>query len=179
MNRPTVAGARPARCPSCDAPAEASGRMILVGHGARIRRVWGPPWAGRQAEIEAVSQRRYRCRNCCAVVVVRPRGLVGRLRYRAVAVALALFRWGHQRRPGHAVQAEISPAPPGLYALLHGWRQLRRWARAAVRLWPGLRLARADSARDRAAACASQLAASSVQAEAAFIDQICDGAQRA
>jgi hypothetical protein len=105
--------------------------------------------------------------------------MIGRLRYGAAAVALALFDWGYQGRAGSEVQSDIAPSGPSPYSKLHGWRQLRRWARAASLLWwKGLRLL-ATEARQRAVECIPQLAAHSIHVEMSLIEMACDGAQRA
>lgn len=150
----------------------------MVGHGGRERGVWGPPAPEDTGQSCVVAQRRYRCRACGAVVVVRPQGLIGRLRYAATAVAMALRLWGREQLAGPAVRDRISPLPSGLYTRLHGWRQLPRWVRAAHRLWPGVRET-VGTVRERAAACVSQLAAHTVLVGVDFVLQVWDGAQRA
>lgn len=174
---PSVAGARPSRCPGCSAAgAPLGGRLVIVGHGLRERSTWGPKDIESPAEVGSVTQRRYRCRACRAVVLVRPRGLGARLRYAATAVALALFRWGHQRRPSHCVHAEISPWRTDLGTRLHGWRQLSRWARGAHKIWPEVFPDQHATAMAQAAAAASQVAARATCGAAPFLRQVWDGA---
>jgi hypothetical protein len=75
--------------------------------------------------------RRYECQRCDAIVMVAPRGLLPRLRYGAVAVALALALWSAEGQPGWRVRQAVSPLPSVGNEPLHGWRSLSRWARQA------------------------------------------------
>ena len=129
----------------------------MVGHGIRERQVVGPLDAESAPEALTVKLRRYRCRRCGAIVTCAPRGLLRQVVYGAVAIALALALWAHVRQSGRQVRARVSPWRGGSEHW-HGWRSLRRWARSAGRLWPGLEVA-LGSARERALAAVTQLAA--------------------
>ena len=59
----------------------------------------GPEELGGRSVSTTIEVRRYRCVRCHAVLVVVPRGVLPRLRYGAVAVALALARWSIDRVP--------------------------------------------------------------------------------
>ena len=85
-------------------------------------------------------QRRFRCKACRAVIIVRPRGIADRMRYTATAIALALYRWSHEGCAGHDVAQQVSPRPLSLYTRQHGWRQVRRWNHAVKQIWGGLTL---------------------------------------
>lgn len=78
--------------------------------------------------------RRYRCVRCLAVLVVVPRGVLPRLRYGAVAIALALARWSVEGVPAARVRAEVSPDRHLGLDARRGWHSLRRWARGSP--WP-------------------------------------------
>jgi len=149
-----------------------------VGHGHRTRVVWGPAELNGPPEVRTVQQRRYRCRACGTVVVVRPREVIGSLRYGATAVALSMYLWSRERLAGHKIREQVSPLPGGLYQQLHGWRQLGRWARAAHRLWRGVQDV-AGTAREKAFGIVSQIAAHTVHVTAVLAAQLWDGAQRA
>lgn len=118
--------------------------------------------------------RRYRCRHCGAIVTSAPAGLLRQVLYGAVAIALALGLWAHGRQPGARVRAVVSPWRAGAERW-HGWRSLRRWARSAVRLWPGLQVA-SVGAREQAASIVSQLAARAAEAGGAVVALACCGA---
>jgi hypothetical protein len=133
------------------------GPLGLVGHGIRERQVLGPLTAEGHPEALVVKLRRYRCRQCEAIVTSAPRGLLRHLLYGAVAVALALALWAHAKHPGARVRARVSPWRPGSERW-HGWRSLGRWARSASRLWRGLHLT-AAAAREQALSVVTQLAA--------------------
>src|SRR5690606_38627643 len=125
-------------CPVCGAPGQrADGRVVLHGHGVRVRRLRGPVTAdGEPTEIE-VLVRRYECQHCRAVITVGPRGVLPRKRYTAKAIALALWLWSVWRLTDAAVRRAICPVVETGLSRPERWTTLRRWARAARdgRLW--------------------------------------------
>jgi hypothetical protein len=136
---PDARTARPTRCPVCEAPGERSdGRVVLHGHGVRVRRLRGPVAAdGKPTEFE-VLVRRYACQRCRAVITVGPRGLLPRRRYTAMAIALALWVWAIWLRTDAAVRKAICPVEETGLSRPERWTTLRRWSRAARdgELWP-------------------------------------------
>ena len=64
----------------------------------------GPLELGGRSVVGSITVRRYRCTRCTAVHVVVPRGVLPRLRYGAVAVALALALWSVEGLPASAVR---------------------------------------------------------------------------
>lgn len=161
---PTVAEARPARCPACGAASCPVGdRIHLHGHGTRERQVRGPTGPGEPPAMIAVTARRYRCIDCGAVVIVVPREVRGRRVYSASAIGFALALWGRALATAAEVRRRVSPAKIVGDAAVTGWATLRRWARdvACRRLFPSAPdPGPSASLRDRAAAVASALAAS-------------------
>lgn len=134
---PTAADVRPARCPACEAPGLVDERVVLHGHGVRGRQCWGPPEPDRAGVRWTLSQRRYACQCCKAVVVVRPRGVMPWRRYTAAAIAVALWLWGVDGKTDANVRDAVAVEPkPGL-SRPERWTTLRRWAAAAreSRLW--------------------------------------------
>ena len=131
--------ARPAQCPSCEAPAQqVDGRVILHGHGVRVRRLRGPVAAdGAPREFE-VLVRRYACQRCRAVITVDPRGVLPGRRYTAMAVALALWLWSVWQLTDAAVREAVCPITETGVSRPERWTTLRRWSRAAREgeLWP-------------------------------------------
>jgi hypothetical protein len=131
--------ARPTRCPVCDAPGEqADGRVLLHGHGVRVRRLRGPVTAdGETTEFE-VLVRRYSCQRCRKVITVGPRGLLPRRRYTAMAIALALWLWSVWQLTDAVVRRAICPVAETGVSRPERWTTLRRWSRAAREgeLWP-------------------------------------------
>jgi len=103
--------------------------------------------------------RRYRCVGCGAITVVAPRGVLPRMRYHAVAVALALSLWSSEQWSGWRVHEAVSPHAGDGNERLHGWRSLSRWARGSRRLWPWLRAPPGGDARAAALHTARCLAA--------------------
>lgn len=136
---PDVRTARPQRCPLCDAPGEQpDGRVVLHGHGVRLRRLRGPVTAnGEPAEFE-VLVRRYSCRCCRAVITIGPRGVLPRKRYTAMVIALALWLWAVEQLTDPAVRKATCPVAESGVSRPERWTTLRRWGRAARggELWP-------------------------------------------
>jgi len=97
----------------------------------------GPEELGGRSVVASITVRRYRCTRCSAVLVVVPRGVLPRLRYGAVAVALALALWSVEGLPAAQVRSRVSPFRVVGHDARRGWRSLRRWARGAP--WTGAR----------------------------------------
>lgn len=151
---PSVAAARPARCTVCGAASAPPGQALrLHGHGVRERMRLGPEELGGRSVCATIAVRRYRCTRCDAVLVVVPRGVLPRLRYGAVAIALALARWSVEGVAAARVRAEVSPDRHLGHDARRGWRSLRRWARSPP--WP---VTATGPPRERAARVAQYLA---------------------
>jgi len=89
----------------------------------------GPEELGGDAVVGEVEVRRYRCLRCEAVIVVAPRGVLPRLRYGAVAIALALALWSSGVSSA-AVRDEV-----GAFSIIghdahRSWASVRRWGRS-------------------------------------------------
>lgn len=95
----------------------------------------GPEELGGRSVVGEITLRRYRCQRCSAVVMVCPRGVLPRLRYGAVAIALALALWSVEEVPASAVRSRVSPFGVVGHDARRGWRSLRRWARGSP--WSG------------------------------------------
>lgn len=138
-----------------------NGQVQLHGHGVRQRLQLGPKGPGERATVDEVPVRRYRCTRCSAVATVLPRGLLPGLRYRIVAVVLALAAW-LKGDPSWRVHDAVSPWPSSGDERFHGWRSLRRWVN---RSWAWLRggPCSASPGRPRAERVLAQLAARAPQ----------------
>jgi len=125
-------------------------------------------------EVGEVTGRRYRCRACGAVVMVVPRGVAPRLRYRLGAVVGALGLWCH----GHSaaeVRRRVSPFRVVGEEARRGWRSLRRWTR---RLAAGLGQSIVGRARDHVEAVLQRLAAASAMSTGVLlVDALAGAAQ--
>jgi hypothetical protein len=160
---PSVAEARPSRCPACGAAScPVGGRISLHGHGTRERQVRGPLEPDRPPVLLVVPARRYHCVPCGAVLIVVPRELRGRRVYSASAMGFALALWGLARASAAEVRRRVSPATILGHTAVAGWVTLRRWARdvAHGRLFssvpfPGPSLALRGVAQRAAAALAA------------------------
>ena len=95
----------------------------------------GPEELGGRSVVASITVRRYRCTRCSAVLVVVPRGVLPRLRYGAVAIALALALWSVEGLPAAEVRLRVSPFGVVGHDARRGWRSLRRWARGSP--WTG------------------------------------------
>lgn len=161
---PTVAEARPGRCPACGAAScPLGGAIQLHGHGTRERQVTGPLAPDAPAEMVTVIGRRYRCVPCRAVIIVVPREVRGRRVYSVAAIALALALWGLVRATAAVVRAKVCPARTVGFTAASGWATLQRWARDLVngRLFGSIpKPASPTPLRRMAAIAASALAAS-------------------
>ena len=159
---PSTAGVRPATCPGCGASGAPVGeRVTLQGHGVRWRTQTGPDAVDGAPFDDEVPVRRFRCRDCGAVVTVMPAGLLPRTRYRPSAVLLALALWALSGLASAAVRRRMAPASLGSQEADRGWPSLRRWARQAWAWW-GLRrptAAGSGGVRERVEALLQRLAA--------------------
>lgn len=132
---------RPTHCPKCARPAWlGDGRIRIVFHGRRARRVLGPRSASAAGgTVSVLTGLRFRCDldGCGAVMFVVPREVAPRLHYSAPAVAFALASWAGLGLTAGAVRGAVAPPGRGSSA---GWRQLPRWAHdiAAGRLFRGV-----------------------------------------
>jgi hypothetical protein len=108
------------------------GRLVIVGHGQVERQVLGPQTPAGLAEAIVIKLRRYRCRECKAVLVVGPRGLLSRRLYGAGAIALALATYGHGAT-GREVREQVSPSRRVGGSAIERWLTLVRWVEAARR----------------------------------------------
>jgi len=159
---PSVEAARPGRCPCCGAASRPEGAALaLHGHGLRERQVRGPGGPGKPPEEQTVLLRRYLCRQCGAVIVVGPLGLLPGWIYSGPAIAWALWLFGVAKHSAAKVRSQVSPwAQVGATAAA-GWTTLRRWARAvrARRLFPPVRPCPAEWSPRQVAARAATTAA--------------------
>jgi hypothetical protein len=105
---------------------------VVVGHGLVERQVLGPQAPGGAAEAFVIKLRRYRCRECRAILVVGPRGLVLRRLYGAGAIALAFAAYGNGAS-SRAVRAQTSPSRVVGGSAVERWVTLVRWIEAAQR----------------------------------------------
>ncbi len=128
---PSVAEARPGRCPGCARASRPTGAALgLHGHGLRDRQVRGPLAADGESTTAVVGCRRYRCTRCEAILLVMPRGVAPRRHYSQAAICMALALWGLMAMPVEEVRQRVcawrvrGPASTG-------WSTLRRWARCA------------------------------------------------
>lgn len=127
---PGVGEARPRACPGCGAAGLEDRRVRLQGHGMVIRWVRGVIRDGGEPQDLDVVLRRYRCRDCGAVVRVGPRGLVTHRRYTAPTILFALALWSIAEHPSMAVRRQVSPDRyQGATSAGQVWTTLLRWAR--------------------------------------------------
>ena len=115
----------------------------------------GPERLGGDPGVGEVDVRRYRCLRCEVVIVVAPRGVLPRLRYGAVAIALALALWS-AGASSVAVRDEV-----GAFAVVgddarRSWASVRRWAQAPP--WSRAPGSTGDPPRERAARVTQWLA---------------------
>lgn len=135
----------------------------------------GPEEPGGRSVVGEITARRYRCRRCSAVIAVVPRGVLPRLRYGAVAIALALALWSTEGLPAAAVRARVSPFRVVGHEAQRGWRSLGRWARGSP--WS---LAMPEDARPQArAAPLVQWLAGHALGSGSLTTMACAGALRA
>lgn len=105
---------------------------MIVGHGLVSRQLLGPATPSGSAEAGLVTLRRYRCRDCRAILVVGPRGLVARRWYGAGAIALAFAIYA---RGGTSAAARLRTSPSQIVGTssTERWATLVRWIEAARR----------------------------------------------
>lgn len=140
---PDVDDVRPRRCPACRCPWRVDGRIVLHGHGVRVRGVVVPPASTELTERHRECwARRYRCTACGAVPTVLPRGVMRRYLYSVGAILVALFL-SAVPPIGDGLSHADAYARQGMYAVTawrdacaYRWRSLDRWAQAAVQWWP-------------------------------------------
>lgn len=137
----------------------------------------GPLAAGDPPEAVTLQLRRYRCRQCTAVVTVAPRGVLYRLLYSGLAVALALSLWVVEGMSSWRIRGHASPRLGSDSEREHGWRAVSRWSREADRWWRWMRLD-PGGARTRAHHIVQQLAGRAASATGSLADLALEGALR-
>jgi hypothetical protein len=180
-NPPSVAAVRPSHCPACGGASRPVGEALgLHGHGLRSRLIEHSEGPGHRAQLTAVLVRRYLCQLCAAVVMSVPAAVLRAMRYSASTIALALGLWSHRGYSARAVRASVSSAVVLGATAAAGWASLRRWSRAARRLFPKLPAWPPPAApRAAAARVISALSALSVWPTGGVIVDACTGALRA
>ena len=138
---PSVAAVRPSYCLGCGVASQpVGGGVVVQGHGLRDRELQGPLEVGGDPVTVVVWVRRYRCIQCCAVMLVVPKGMGRQRQYSlcAIALALALFADGV---PVADVRSRTSAWRLAGPDVAGHWTSLRRWVFAASRgeLFAGIR----------------------------------------
>lgn len=142
---PGVDDVRPARCRRCGRPSRRGRRVVLHGHGVRLRTVVVLPALSKGGDrLCECWQRRYRCTACGAVAVVLPAGVMPRCLYSTAAVVVAFFLTaaaplgrGHSHDEAYRRQGMYSRLSTGGQAEpCWRWRSLDRWAAMAGQWWP-------------------------------------------
>lgn len=115
----------------------------------------GPEELGGDPVLGEVDVRRYRCLRCKVVIVVAPRGVLPRLRYGAVTIALALALWSS------GVSSATVRDQVGAFAIVgddahRSWASVRRWAQTPP--WTRAPGSTGDPPRERAARVTQWLA---------------------
>ena len=145
----------------------------MWGHGLRERQQRGPLEAGGRARTVVIRQRRYRCQECGALIVVRPRGVLRGRHYSAGAIGLALGLFGVVGLPLSEVRRRVSPWGVVGETASSTWLTVRRWVRAIRerRLFGGVRATpptwRARQVAERAAMTLEALAPPTISDEIA------------
>lgn len=149
---PDIDDVRPKLCARCKEPARRGKRVVLHGHGVRIRMVVVAPVlvlvvaaGGDPAQVLECWERRYRCTSCGAILVVLPHGVMPRYLYSAAAIVAAYFLvasrplgQGLSKAEAYDRQGMLRGATrrafsdPG-----YQWRSLSRWAARARDWWTG------------------------------------------
>jgi len=159
---PPVSVVRPVRCPDCGAAgAPVGGRVVLQGHGLRLRQLRGPLAPGSAPAVTVVPVRKYQCIWCGAVLTVVPAETLSRKLYSGAAIAWALALYGLSQLAQVEVRGLVSPWLVVSTDSASRWRTLLRWCAAAE---DGLftKLPRL------AGSCAQEVAAAAATAIAAF-----------
>ena len=155
---PSCAAARPATCPECGVASREPGRAFgIVGHGLRGREVEGPSGPDEAPVSMRILARRYRCRQCGAVLVVVPRGVGRGLRYTLEAIAYALALWGYAGRSADEVRRAVSTAKARGFSAPEQWSSLRRWTVRATRIFDSRAPSVGATLRERAGRLATWL----------------------
>lgn len=129
---PEVGTVRPARCAGCGAASHPPGRkLVVVGHGVRMRQLRGPCGVGQEPEVLEIRVRRYRCRACGAVLTAGPPEALRYRLFSLVAIVAALSMYGAERVSSREVRRRVSPWRVVGAAAERTWQTLQRWIRAA------------------------------------------------
>jgi len=152
---PKVDDSRPACCARCKSPSRRGSRILLHGHGVRVRLVLIlamfadlPPeqqWERFGERLGECWERRYRCTACRAITVVLPQGVLPRYLYSVPAIVVAWFLVAGQPVGRGMTQAEAydrqgmlrQELPRAFLEPDYRWRSLGRWARLASGWWTG------------------------------------------
>lgn len=127
----TVDEVRPGRCPGCGVGSRTEkGKLNLHGHGRRERIYSESQESGRSEALSVLHMRRYRCRQCKAVVSVGPWDLLPRGLYTVITICLALALWGNGESLG-TIRLTMGAWSLVGFAAQGRWETLRRWARRA------------------------------------------------
>lgn len=181
QNPPSVSAVRPSHCPACGAASRPVGEALgLHGHGLRSRLIEHSEGREQRAQLTEVQVRRYACQHCFAIVMSVPSVVLRAMRYSASTIALGLGLWSHGGCSARAVRAAVSSARVLGASAAAGWASLRRWSRAAPRLFPKLPAGPpATTPRVAAGRVISGLSALSLWPTGAVIADACAGAERA
>jgi len=136
---PEIDAVRPPRCLGCGAASHAPGsKVIVVGHGVRRRQMRGPLRVGDEPGELEYQIRRYRCRQCGAVMTAGPKERLRCRLFSLPAITWALWLYGVECISSRAVRHRISPWRKVGAAADRTWQTLRRWLGAARdgRLFP-------------------------------------------
>jgi hypothetical protein len=158
--------------------------VVLQGHGARERQVWGPSSAGAQPQVHVLRVRRYRCMKCRAVVTVTPAEVLHKRMYGAAVIGFALALFGLLLLSPWETRQQVSPWKVVGASSSGRWGTLRRWCEAAVegRLWQSVQRRMAEGTpRQVAGQCASVLASYALSSSppVPLVVQVFHGAARA
>jgi hypothetical protein len=152
----------------------------LHGHGLRSRLIEHSEGREQRAQLTEVQVRRYACQHCFAIVLSVPSVVLRAMRYSASTIALGLGLWSHGGCSARAVRAAVISARVLGASAAAGWASLRRWSRAAPRLFPKLPAGPpATTPRVAAGRVISGLGALSLWPTGAVIADACAGAERA
>ena len=139
---------RPSRCPNCRCPARLEGRIVLQGHGLRLRLVvQANDDDDRSASFAWVSIRRFRCTTCGTCCSVGPPEVLPRHAYSLLAILTAwllalspplgdgLDQVAVYDRQGVDRGARTPRVERGRSGVRR-WRSLARWASRIPSWWP-------------------------------------------